>query len=83
MSGRTVTIEGGVGRGSPLEKWIVARAIKSSDNEEEDGGPTHRRHFSAMGLFQQSCGRSNSGARLWEVSDLVSLLEAAESKKAA
>jgi hypothetical protein len=30
VSGRTVTIEGGVGRGSPLEKWIVARAIKAT-----------------------------------------------------
>ena len=30
VSGRTVTIEGGVGRGSPLEKWIVARAIKAA-----------------------------------------------------
>jgi hypothetical protein len=30
VSGRTVTIEGGVGKGSPLEKWIVARAIKAA-----------------------------------------------------
>jgi hypothetical protein len=27
VSGRTVTIDGGVGRGSPFEKWMVARAI--------------------------------------------------------
>jgi len=30
VSGRTVTIDAGVGRGSPLEKGIVAKAIKAA-----------------------------------------------------
>jgi hypothetical protein len=28
--GRTVTIEGGVGSGSPFEKWMVARITKAA-----------------------------------------------------
>jgi hypothetical protein len=53
VSGRTVTIEGGVGSGSPLEKWIVARAIKAATMRAKTAIRRMGDILARWGLFQE------------------------------